>query len=146
MGEKKRMALEDIIGIADAPKIDGRFQEVISVQKIIDTENNKEYDGVVDSEFLNEINRICKENEHLKGHLKPEGELNYLNNTQMELCFKRKCFVDKTIRVIKEKYEEINSIYKLGVKKGLPTGAFYCELDLIERIADEIGISLLEAD
>lgn len=143
MSEKKRMILEDIIGIADAPKIDGRFQEVISVQKIIDTDNNKEYEGMVDLEFLNEINRICKENEHLKEHLKSQGEL---NNTQMELCFKRKCFVDKTVRIITEKYEEINSIYKLGVKKGLPTGAIHCELELIEGIAEELGISLFEVD
>ena len=66
MDKNSKVTLEDIIGIVDAPKIDGRFQEIISVKKIIDTVTGKEYDGLVDLEFLIHVNEISEENEHLK--------------------------------------------------------------------------------
>ncbi|MBR3141407.1 MAG: hypothetical protein IKF11_11200 [Methanobrevibacter sp.] len=47
--------------------------------------------------------------------------------------FQKKSFVEKTIRIIQEKYQEINDIYILGIKKGLSTGGIRGELNLIER-------------
>lgn len=63
---RKKLTLEDIIGIVDVPKIEGRFQEIISTQKILDTETDVEYDGFVDTELLILINELDKENKELK--------------------------------------------------------------------------------
>ena len=37
-----------------------RFKEIISTQKIIDTVNNQEYDGLIDDELLELINKIAE--------------------------------------------------------------------------------------
>ena len=69
--------LEDIQKFINSIEIDevgeGRFQEIVSTQKIIDTRTGKEYDGMVDVEFLRWINDIDeryqnkrKENDELK--------------------------------------------------------------------------------
>lgn len=99
MDENSKVTLEDLIGIVDTPKIEGRFQEIISIKKIIDTVTGKEYDGLVDSEFLIHVNEISKENEHLKKEIsqlaKGKEDMNYLNNDLMESCFKRKALLKK---------------------------------------------------
>lgn len=43
-----------------------RFKEIISIQKIRDTETGKEYDGMVEDELLHIINGISYENNILK--------------------------------------------------------------------------------
>ena len=53
------------MGIISIPKIEGRFQEILSTQKIKDTETGKEYDGFVDTELLILINEIDKKNKQL---------------------------------------------------------------------------------
>lgn len=53
-----KVSLEDVCGICKSPNIEGRFKEVISTEKIIDTETGIEYDGYMDSELLRLINRI----------------------------------------------------------------------------------------
>lgn len=39
----------------------GRFKEIISVQKIVDTDTNKQYNGMIDTELLDLINNIAAE-------------------------------------------------------------------------------------
>ena len=63
MNGRKKVSLEDIIGIVEIPPIEGRFQEILSTQKILDTETGIEYDGLVDTEFLELVNEIVKEKE-----------------------------------------------------------------------------------
>jgi len=55
---RPNIKLEDMIGIVKSPFIEGRFQEIISTEKIVDTETGIEYDGWMDSELLRLINRI----------------------------------------------------------------------------------------
>ena len=38
--KRKKITLDDIIGIIDIPPIEGRFQEILSTQKILDTETD----------------------------------------------------------------------------------------------------------
>lgn len=38
-----------------------RFHEIVSTQKIVDTVKDKEYDGLVDTEFINLVNKLDKE-------------------------------------------------------------------------------------
>ena len=59
----KRKTLDDIIGIINIPPIEGRFQDILSTQKILDTETGIEYDGLVDREFLELVNAIVEEKE-----------------------------------------------------------------------------------
>jgi len=61
--KRKKITLDDIIGIIDIPPIEGRFQEILSTQKILDTETNIQYDGLVDREFLELVNEIFEEKE-----------------------------------------------------------------------------------
>jgi hypothetical protein len=59
--KRKKITLDDIIGIIDIPPIEGRFQEILSTQKILDTETDIEYDGLVNREFLEHINELVEE-------------------------------------------------------------------------------------
>ncbi|MBQ2654270.1 MAG: hypothetical protein IJF83_11985 [Methanobrevibacter sp.] len=61
--KRKTQTLEDIIGIIDIPPVEGRFQEILSIQKILDTETDIKYDGLVDREFLELVNEIVEEKE-----------------------------------------------------------------------------------
>lgn len=61
--KRKTQTLEDIIGIIDIPPVEGRFQEILSIQKILDTETGIEYDGLVDREFLELVNELVEEKE-----------------------------------------------------------------------------------
>lgn len=61
--KNKRKTLDDIIGIIDIPPVEGRFHEIISTKKILDTETGIEYDGLVDREFLELVNKIVEEKE-----------------------------------------------------------------------------------
>lgn len=64
MNDKRKTAtLDDIIGIIGIPPVEGRFQEILSTQKILDTETGIEYNGVADREFLELVNKIFKEKE-----------------------------------------------------------------------------------
>ena len=69
--------LENIQKFIDSIEIEevgeGRFQEIVSTQKIVDTRTGREYNGMVDVEFLRWINDIDeryqnkrKENHELK--------------------------------------------------------------------------------
>ena len=58
--KRKKITLDDFIGIIDIPPIEGRFQDILSTQKILDTETGIEYDGLVDREFLELVNEIVK--------------------------------------------------------------------------------------
>ena len=61
--KRKTQTLEDIIGIIDIPPVEGRFQEILSTQEILDTETGIEYEGLVDREFLELVNEIVEEKE-----------------------------------------------------------------------------------
>ena len=43
-----------------------RFTEIISVEKVIDTETGKEYKCIIDNELLELLNHLHKENEELR--------------------------------------------------------------------------------
>lgn len=66
---KKQTTFDDICGIILTKNIDGRFQEVVSTQKIIDTKTDKQYNGLIDVELLKIINELDNENEKLKNKL-----------------------------------------------------------------------------
>ena len=61
--KEKKITLDDIIGIIDIPPVEGRFQDILSTQKILDTRTGIEYDGLVDREFLELVNEIVEEKE-----------------------------------------------------------------------------------
>lgn len=72
--KRKTVHYDDIIGKIEIPPIEGRFQEIISTQKILDTETNIEYDGLVDREFLELVNEIVEEKEKFYEMEKQEYE------------------------------------------------------------------------
>ena len=61
--QRRKITLDDIIGIIDIPLVEGRFQDILSTQKILDTKTGIEYDGLVDREFLELVNEIVEEKE-----------------------------------------------------------------------------------
>ena len=61
--QRRKITLDDIIGIIDIPPVEGRFQDILSTQKILDTKTGIEYDGLVDREFLELVNEIVEEKE-----------------------------------------------------------------------------------
>ena len=61
--QRRKITLDDIIGIIDIPPVEGRFQNILSTQKILDTKTGIEYDGLVDREFLELVNEIVEEKE-----------------------------------------------------------------------------------
>ena len=63
INKRKKITLDDIIGIIDIPPVKGRFQDILSTQKILDTRTGIEYDGLVDREFLELVNEIVEEKE-----------------------------------------------------------------------------------
>lgn len=62
--------LENIQKFIDSIEIDevgeGRFQEIVSTQKIVDTRTGKEYDGMVDVELLRLMNDVDERNQRKK--------------------------------------------------------------------------------
>ena len=61
--QRRKITLDDIIGIIDIPPVEGRFKDILSTQKILDTKTGIEYDGLVDREFLELVNEIVEEKE-----------------------------------------------------------------------------------
>ena len=65
---KNSKTLEDIQKLVDSIEVEevgeGRFQEIVSTQKIVDTKTGKEYDGMVDVELLRLMNDVDKRNEN----------------------------------------------------------------------------------
>ena len=61
--QRRKITLDDIIGIIDIPPVEGRFLDILSTQKILDTKTGIEYDGLVDREFLELVNEIVEEKE-----------------------------------------------------------------------------------
>ena len=66
--KNNKKTLEDIQKLVDSIEVEevgeGRFQEIVSTQKIVDTKTGKEYDGMVDTEFLRLMNDVDKRNEN----------------------------------------------------------------------------------
>ena len=61
--QRRKITLDDIIGIIDIPPVEGRFRDILSTQKILDTKTGIEYDGLVDREFIELVNEIVEEKE-----------------------------------------------------------------------------------
>lgn len=62
---RDKVTLEDISGMFETEEIEGRFQDIISIQKIKDTDTNIMYDeGSID--FLKIVNEIDKDNKQWK--------------------------------------------------------------------------------
>ena len=66
--KNNKKTLEDIQKLVDSIEVEevgeGRFQEIVSTQKIVDTKTGKEYDGMVDVELLRLMNDVDKRNEN----------------------------------------------------------------------------------
>lgn len=66
--KSNKKTLENIQKLINSIEVEevgeGRFQEIISTQKIVDTKTGKEYNGMVDTELLKLINSIDKRNEN----------------------------------------------------------------------------------
>ena len=65
---KNSKTLKDIQNFINSVEVEevgeGRFQEIISTQKIVDTRTGKEYDGMVDVVLLRLMNDVDKRNEN----------------------------------------------------------------------------------
>ena len=116
--EIKTTTLDDIIGIIDIPQLEGRFQEIISTQKILDTETDIEYDGLVDREFLELVNEIAEEKEKYFEIGKNEYESSQRRHLHRLSVFQE--YAQKYERQSKEH----DLICEIGSKIGLPTGIF----------------------
>lgn len=68
--KNSKKTLEDIQKLVNSIEVEevgeGRFQEIVSTQKIVDTKTGKEYDGMVDVELLRLMNDVDKRNENKK--------------------------------------------------------------------------------
>ena len=116
--ERKKVSLKDIEGIITTEKVEGRFQEILSTQEILDTETDIKYDGLVDREFLELVNEIVEEKEKYFEIGKNEYE-----SSQRRPLHRLSVFQEYA-----QKYErnskEHNLICEIGSKIGLPTGIF----------------------
>lgn len=64
-----------------------RFSEIISTQKIVDNVTDKEYNGLVDDEFLILVNKIIDEQQKMINQLKYENnELRNVNRMLGGIC------------------------------------------------------------
>ena len=64
-----------------------RFSEIISTQKIVDNVTDKEYNGLVDDEFLILVNEIIDEQQKMINQLKYENdELRNVNRMLGVMC------------------------------------------------------------
>ena len=64
-----------------------RFSEIISTQKIVDNITDKEYNGLVDDEFLILVNKIIDEQQKMINQLKYENdELRNVNRMLRVMC------------------------------------------------------------
>lgn len=74
--------LENIQKFIDSIEIEevgeGRFQEIVSTQKIVDTRTGKEYNGMVDTEVLRLMNDINERNQRRKKEIIELKEVNGL--------------------------------------------------------------------
>lgn len=68
--KNSKKTLEDIQKLVNSIEVEevgeGRFQEIVSTQKIVDTKTGKEYNGMVDVELLRLMNDVDKRNENKK--------------------------------------------------------------------------------
>ena len=116
--KRKTQTLDDLIGIIDISPIEGRFQEILSTQKILDTETDIKYDGLVDREFLELVNEIVEEKEKYFEIGKNEYESSQRRHLHRLSVFQE--YAQKYERNSKEH----NLICEIGSKIGLPTGIF----------------------
>lgn len=78
----KKISLKNIDGIISAPEIEGRFQEILSLQKIKDTKTGILYDGLIDTDFLILINELNAEYERLGKLFTQESQDRSNNNVE----------------------------------------------------------------
>ncbi len=116
--KRKTQTLEDIIGIIDIPPVEGRFQEILSTQEILDTETGIEYEGLVDREFLELVNEIVEEKEKYF----EMGKNEYKSSQRRHLH--RLSVFQEYAQKYKGGSKEHNLICEIGSKIGLPTGIF----------------------
>lgn len=64
-----------------------RFSEIVSIEKIVDNVTDKEYNGLVDDEFLTLVNKIIDEQQKMINQLKYENdELRNINRMLGVMC------------------------------------------------------------
>ena len=68
--KNNKKTLEDVQKLVSSIEVEevgeGRFQEIVSTQKIVDTKTGKEYNGMVDVDLLRLMNDVDKRNENKK--------------------------------------------------------------------------------
>ena len=116
--ERKKITLEDIAGIIDIPPLEGRFHDILSTQKILDTATGIEYDGLVDRDFLELVNEIVEEKEKYFEMGKNEYESSQRRHLHRLSVFQE--YAQKYERHSKEH----DLILEIGGKIGLPTMIF----------------------
>lgn len=116
--KRKTGSLNEIVGIIDIPPVEGRFKEILSTQKILDTETDIKYDGLVDREFLELVNEIAEEKEKYFEIGKQEYESSQRRHLHRLSVFQE--YAQKYERQSKEH----DLICEIGSKIGLPTGIF----------------------
>lgn len=99
-----------------------RFKEIISTQKVIDTQTGKEYDCLLDNDFYDLVNSLAEENEQLKeqlnditldwtqNHIEFDKDELYVKDNNTEIILKgQNLFISVFIPKIKE-YFKLNYI------------------------------------
>ena len=112
--------LKDIDGIISLPNVEGRFKEILSVQKIKDSVTGIKYNGVVDTDFLILINELNEENEQLKRALKmeeEEAEVYNLDAMNYQTLYEQQVKINKLLKnENKQLKEDIRNIRKAQIE------------------------------
>ena len=78
-----------------------RFKEIISTQKIIDTQTGKEYDCLLDNDLFDLINELAEENKELKKEKKSKRKTKYIHQHIIKITYPYKTDVEDTKCMIK---------------------------------------------
>ena len=116
-----------------------RFKEIVSVETIVDNKTGLHYKPVMLSDdFLDLINKIAKENEHLKNKLEFFYELNKPYGDIIKELGKFKEW-EKYSRDVKR--EELDRVFKMSIYEIAETFKYYEErIKKLERELEELDV------
>ena len=78
-----------------------RFKEIISTQKVIDTQTGKEYDCLLDNDFYDLVNKIAEENIQLKQKKKSKRKTRLVHQHIIRITYPYGTDVEDTKYMIK---------------------------------------------
>ena len=78
-----------------------RFKEIISTQKVIDTQTGKEYDCLLDNDFYDLVNSLAEENKQLKNEKKSKRKPKYIHQHIIKITYPYETDVEDTEYMIK---------------------------------------------